>query len=138
MFALTVPAQPECVAVISAFIWAIAYEANLNDGKAYRLRLAVDEVVTNIIHYGHVSHSVDGSIALWVELTSQAVSVTIRDTGIPYDLTQQPPPDDLHLPLDKRQTGGLGVYLVTRFVDSVRYERVGRMNINRLTVRLGE
>ena len=134
MYALTVPGERTSVAVISAFIWAVAQDAQLSRLKAYRLRLAVDEIVTNIISYGYGDCRPCGAIHVWAEINPTSVSVTIEDCGTPFDLTTQPVPRTLHAPLAERDLGGLGIYLVTQVVDSITYERTNSHNINRLTL----
>lgn len=138
MYALTVPAHPQSIGVISAFVWAIASDLNLSRSRAYRLRLAVDEIVTNIIQHGYAPcqsyNECHHPISLWVEVEIETVSITIEDLGMPYDITQADAPTDLHAPLHEREIGGLGVYLITQYVDDILYERVGGRNINRLTI----
>ena len=121
------------MALVSAFAWALANEGQLAHKQAYRLRLSVDEIATNIVNYAYGDDR-PGPIQIWSEITPHAVIVTIEDIGHPYDLTQQPTPDDMHLPPEQRSTGGLGVFLITKFVDDLRYERVNGRNINRLTI----
>lgn len=135
MYALTIPAEKRCIKAVNAFIWAVAQEAELDNKQAYRLRLAVDETVSNIISHGYADCVGCGPVQIWVEITEQAVSVTIEDTGTPFDMTTADTPDDLGLPPDERDPGGLGVFLVTSYVDELRYERVNGHNINRITIR---
>lgn len=136
MYALTVPAERRSLAAISAFIIAVTEEAELPHRRAYRLRLAVDETVTNIIQHGYEHCTEDDTplIHIWAEITPQRVSVTIEDGGAPYDMTQATEPTDLDRPPEERGVGGLGVYLITHYVDDLRFERVNDRNINRLTV----
>lgn len=122
------------MAVVSAFIWAVAMEAELAHQSAYRLRLAADEIVHNIVTHAYAPCDSCGPVFLWAAITPQAVTVTIEDIGHPFDLTQQPEPDDMHRPPEHRDPGGLGIFLITRYVDDLRYERVNGRNINRLTM----
>lgn len=135
MYALTIPADPNTLSVVSAFVWAVAAEAKLNQRKAYRLRLAVDEIMTNIITHGYAKCEGCPPIHLWVEIEQYSVSVTIEDGGEPYDITQSETPEDIGLPPEERDIGGLGVFLVVRYVDDIRYEYVNGHNVNRLTVK---
>ncbi|MEL6149708.1 MAG: ATP-binding protein [Chloroflexota bacterium] len=135
MFALTVPGQQRYMAVISAFVWAVASEADLPHKKAYRMRLAADEISTNIVNHAYGPCGDEcGPIQIVAQITDHAVIVTIEDIGNPFDMTEHPEPDDMHLPPEMRELGGLGVFLITRYVDDLRYERVNGRNINRLTM----
>lgn len=133
MYALTIPAEQRVMALVSAFVWAVAQDAQLCQQQAYRLRLAVDETVQNIIHHGHADRS-PGAIQIWTEINPKGVSVTIEDTGKVFDMSVHPAPPDIHLPPEQRSIGGLGVYLITHMVDDLRYETVNGHNINRLTI----
>lgn len=125
---LTVPAVLESLAAVSEFVKQVAAAAGLDQRAAYRLRLAVVELVTNAISHGYCEAGLCGMVDLRAELDDRLATITIEDTAIPYDPTQTPPPDDLHLPAEQRKIGGLGVYLALQDVDSFRYERVGDRN----------
>ena len=65
MDGLTVGATLESLSAIGAFIRDAAAEAGLDSRAAYRLRLAVDEMATNIIVHGRpFDHSGDDQILL--------------------------------------------------------------------------
>ena len=136
MYALTVPARTQSLPAVSAFIVAVSKDADLPPRRAYRLRLAVDETVTNIIEHGH-SDCDDNEcplVHLWANINPESVNITIEDAGEPYDMTQASHPDDLDRPPDERTIGGLGVFLITHYVDDLRFERVNGRNVNRLTI----
>ena len=57
--------------------------------------------------------------------------VVIRDHGRPFDPGRVPAPD-LESPISRRQVGGLGIYLMRRLMDEVRF-RFDR-NGNELTL----
>jgi serine/threonine-protein kinase RsbW len=139
MYALTVPAYREYIRLVSAFVVAIAADANLPDKKAYRLRLAVDEIVTNTMMHGYGTvqggDNEDRVVNIYGEITARTISITIEDSAPPFDITQEMPVVDVNAPLDKRDPGGLGVYLVVRYVDDIRYDYVNGHNVNRLTMR---
>src|SRR5690606_6969775 len=47
--------------------------------------------------------------------------VSLRDSGKSFDPASVPPPD-ITSPLEERQVGGLGLYLITRLMAEVRFE----------------
>ena len=130
MHRLTVPAVLESLEAVSEYAKKAAAAAALDERAAYRMRLAVIELVTNAITHGYGEGGLSGMVDLSAELDDRSVTITIEDTATPYDPTQTPPPDDLHLPVEQRKIGGLGVYLALQDVDSFRYERVGGRNRN--------
>lgn len=132
---LIVPGTLEALEAIAKYILTAARLAGLDKAASYDLRLAVDEIVTNIIVHGYGEAKREGKIGVRVELVEPTtLTVVIEDTGLPFDPTQIPPPHDLHLPLEQRQTGGLGVYLALQGVDKLVYERAGECNRNILVV----
>lgn len=140
MYALTVPAERQYTPVVSSFVLAVAADAQLPERKAYRLRLAVEEIITNtVIHgYGSVQGEGDGEyrvVNVYGEIKGRTISITIEDSAPPFDITQEMPVVDVNAPLEEREPGGLGVFLVVRYVDDIRYDYVNGHNVNRLTMR---
>ena len=124
------PGILESLGGIAAFILEVAHSAGLDAHAAYRLRLAVDEVATNIISHGYTEAGLDGCITLTVRFTESALVIELEDTGAPYDAEQQelPTPQELASPLEERKVGGLGLFIVIHSVDDFRQERVGLKN----------
>ena len=94
------------------------------------LRIALDEVVTNIVNYAYADDA-EHQFTIRCEIRGGALATVVEDDGIAYDPLRTPAPD-LSLPLEKRRVGGLGVHFVKNLMSSVRYERVGARN--RLTL----
>ena len=66
-----------------------------------------------------------------LELKDGALRITLLDDGIPFDPLSAEQPD-VHAPLDERDVGGLGIFLVRELMDEVVYQRQG--DRNRLTL----
>ncbi|MBO7671124.1 MAG: ATP-binding protein, partial [Oscillospiraceae bacterium] len=68
------------------------------------------------------------TIRVTVDSDPRRVSVTLSDSGVPYNpLLKQDP--DITLPAEKRKIGGLGIYMVKQSMDGFTYEyREGRNN----------
>jgi serine/threonine-protein kinase RsbW len=128
MSSLTVPAQLDSMSAISSFTVAAADAGGLDRQARHRLRLAVDEFANNIISYAYADGSPPGTIDLHATVEDRTLTVTVEDTGVPFDPRQVPPPADLHLPPEQRRIGGLGIYLALGGVDRYSYERVGNRN----------
>ena len=95
------------------------------------VRLAVEELVVNIVDYAYPD-SDEGYLD--VDITSDEGGITLRfcDGGVPFNPLQEDPPDTT-LPISQRKIGGLGIFFVTKVMDSVTYEYAGGQNI--LTVK---
>ena len=115
---------------IAEYVMAAASTAGLDKKTSYKLRLAVDEIATNIIIYGYERAGREGVLAIHADLDEQSLAISIEDTGVPFDPSLEPVPDDLDKPIEQRQIGGLGIYLATQSVDKFIYQRVGDKNRN--------
>jgi anti-sigma regulatory factor (Ser/Thr protein kinase) len=135
MESLTVPGRLESLEPIGKFVMAAAAEAGLEKAAAYRLRLAVDEIATNIILYGYDSDRREGSVELHATLDDEALTIAVEDTAAPFDPRQKAPPADLNAALEDRQIGGLGVFLALEGVDQFDYEWADNRNRNIFAMR---
>jgi serine/threonine-protein kinase RsbW len=124
---MTVPATLDSLGAIAEYVLAAAASAGLDKRASYNLRLAVDEIVTNIIIYGYADADPQGALELSADIDDGTLTVSVEDSGVAYDPRQAPVPDT-SLPLEERPIGGLGVYLAMKSVDEFLYERVGDRN----------
>jgi anti-sigma regulatory factor (Ser/Thr protein kinase) len=136
MESLTLPAKLDCLAQISKYIMELTKEASLEKKTAYKLRLAVDEIATNIISHGYEESGLEGDIKIHGKIENNQVVVILEDTGIPYDPTKKELNQDLDLPLEERQIGGLGVFLALDGVDQFSYQREDNVNRNIFVVNI--
>jgi serine/threonine-protein kinase RsbW len=116
------------------FLRQASAAAGLDSKSAYKLQLAVDEVVTNIIVHGYQEVGLKGDFDLLAEIDQRALTITVEDTAAAFDPTAMKAPEDLDAPLEERSMGGLGVYLALRSVDEFKYERDGNRNRNRFVI----
>ncbi len=130
-----VPAVIASLGTIAHFVEDAAAEAGLERMAAYRLRLAVDEIATNIITYGYSDTRAAPAIMLECRITDVQIIIRLIDRGRVFDpLSISTDPDDLTKPLQERRVGGLGVFLAKSCVDDFRYERVQDANHNTFVV----
>ncbi len=97
----------------------------LREDGAWPLQVALDEVLSNIVHHAAGSEAVKIDVAL--EYRDGALELTVSDDGPAFDPLQLPEPD-LSGPLQERSPGGLGVHLVRQLMDRVEYRRTGERN----------
>ena len=93
------------------------------------LRLALDELITNIVEHGFRRTALgERSLVLRLAATGDVVEATIEDNGLPFDPTvaaaAEPGGE-----LDDRPIGGLGLHLVRRSVDRMHYRREEERNV---------
>jgi OFA family oxalate/formate antiporter-like MFS transporter len=125
------------------FVAKLAKDAGLDSGKISRLELAIEEVTSNICGHAYVEETAINKISYayqkrstyTVAIKNVADSFTVRmtDSGIAFNPLLVAPPD-VSLPVEVRQTDGLGILLMRNMVDDVRYERTGDLNILTLVI----
>lgn len=120
---LIVPGVLDSLEDIRKYVAAAAEAASLDKKATYRLKLAVDEIVTNIIIHGYDEAGLEGEVELHADINEETLAISIEDTGASYNPFQGDVDLDLELPLEERQIGGLGVYLTIQNVDEFLYEQ---------------
>ena len=97
----------------------------------FKLTLAVEEAVINVINHAFEGLPPPHSIAVRLDIAAQSATAEIIDNGRPFDPTSAPDPD-LSLPLERRCPGGLGIHLMRGMMDRLNYRRSAGSNILRL------
>jgi serine/threonine-protein kinase RsbW len=135
---LTVFGTLSSLGMIAKYVKEAAAVAGLNKKASYNLRLAVEEIATNIIVYGYQETGREGVLDLRVSIDEQALSLFIEDTSEPFNPFQKlnVEEEQVNLPIEQRPIGGLGLYLAIHGVDKFFYERIGDRNRNTLVVNL--
>lgn len=118
-FTATFPGRFESLEKISAFIGKVARSAGLDESTTYNVQLAVDEACSNIIEHAYGGEDL-GNIECFCELTPEELKITLSDQGQPFDPTQIPEPD-ITSPPEERKVGGLGLFLIQKFMDEVQF-----------------
>jgi anti-sigma regulatory factor (Ser/Thr protein kinase) len=129
---LVLPGELASLETIGQHVTTAAGRAGLDRGATYRLRLAVDEVATNSITHGYQENGLSGEVLVRVSMDDQALTVTLEDTAPAFNPYEREPGEEatVSLPLEERQVGGLGLFLVLRGVDEFHYEYCDNRNRN--------
>jgi len=131
---LTVPAVLSSLEPVNAFVHCLAAKAGLDTHRTYQLRLAVEELLTNIIEHGYGPAQPDGEIVLEGDPSGRRVSLRLIDKAARFDPATAPDPTDLDRPLHERTVGSLGLYLARQSVDELSYEYVDGTNRTTIVV----
>lgn len=128
MKTLTLPAKMENLETLIEFVLAESDQLHFDSMLQNRIRLATEEVLANVISYAYPDQIGDVSISTERTTGRDGIRVEISDSGIPFDPLGKPEPD-LSIPLEKRQLGGLGIFLVKEIANDVSYHRKDGKNI---------
>jgi serine/threonine-protein kinase RsbW len=123
---ITYPAKFEYLDEIRDFVAEVARQGGFNDKEIYSLQLAADEAASNIIEHAYEGVP-NAFIDISCDMQNDAIVIMMRDEGISFDPSQVKQPN-LKAKLSERQIGGLGVYLMRKLMDDVRYESSGKSN----------
>ena len=121
------------ISKLNAFVQSATASLNMEKGLANRIKLAVEEAVTNIIDYAY-PNGTEGSIDITIEADENRIRFIITDSGAEFDPTCVSKADTT-LSVDDRPIGGLGVFLVRNLMDSINYERTDGKNVLRMEKR---
>jgi len=102
---------------VRAFIAEACGACGLSGRDLASMRLAVDETCTNVVRHAYAER--EGSLQIEVGARRGWLEVRIHDQGTPFDGRVEV----AHLGryIDARRKGGLGMFLVHKLVDEVRY-----------------
>lgn len=120
--ALRVEGTLQAIEPVVQFALQAAEEAGFDNRELFRVRLAVDELATNIVTHGFLAAGKHGDLTISAEVEPDQLTICLEDNGASYDPRQTPPPD-LTQPPAQRPSGGLGIYLALWAVDEFHYEQ---------------
>lgn len=106
------------MATLRSFVRQRVAKLGGSDDDKFAFQLATDEAAANIFEHAYAGQG--GEIVIDVSRESDTLVVCIRDWGRPFNPDRVPPPD-LDAPLEERPEGGLGLYLIRKFMDDVSF-----------------
>jgi serine/threonine-protein kinase RsbW len=108
----------ESLESIFAFSEAFFAAERIDREQLHNVNLVIEELFTNMVKFNPQGHE---EISLQMQHADDAVLVRLCDRGVtPFDVTT-PRAVDPDAPIEKRESGGLGLYLVQQMVDSLDY-----------------
>lgn len=118
---------------LADFVAALAVTGGLDERRAYWLRLAVDEITTNIGQHGYRGRG--GPVELEGAVEDDRVWVRITDEAPPFDPHSHDPGPRLAKGAAHDGEGGLGLYLALNGLDRLDHAYVDGHNVNTLMMR---
>ena len=128
MVEMKVEAKTEKLDQILAFLDKELENAGCNMKVQTQMDIALEEMFVNIASYAYPDTEGDVIVQICTDEKEKTVSVTLIDSGIPFNPLEKPDPD-VALPSEKRKIGGLGIYMVKKSMDNVQYEYSKGYNI---------
>ena len=121
------PASLEGLADATLFLQRRLDAAECSEKTKSAMMVAIDEIASNIVRY---SGAPDFTVQVVVE--DAFVIVVFSDAGKKFNPLEKKDPD-VSLSVDERAIGGLGLFMVKRMMNEVKYEHLDGRNV--LTLR---
>ena len=113
------------VPLLADFIDQVCGEFALDPNLSFQLNLVLEEAVVNVIQYAFPKGE-EHTFTLDVKKEADTITFILRDDGKPFNPLTQAPDVDINLSAEKRQIGGLGIFLVQQMMDEVDYKRTSK------------
>jgi len=103
--------------------------------KRFEINLILEEIFTNIISYAYEDKN-DHPVLFIILCVENNVTIRIEDNGTPFNLLEAEPAN-LKADLENRSIGGLGIHLIRKFMDEIKYQRQENKNIITIRIKCG-
>jgi anti-sigma regulatory factor (Ser/Thr protein kinase) len=126
---ISVPANSGNLHELSDWLSGTLRDYHCPEAISDQVMLVNEEIFINIASYAYPIAS--GEVTARIVKKGNLLALQYEDAGIPFNPLEMPPPE-INVPLEERKIGGLGIFLVRKMMDEVKYERVN--NKNKLTL----
>jgi serine/threonine-protein kinase RsbW len=109
-----------------------AKEQGFAQKKINDIELAMEEALVNIFNYAYKDNTGDVEVTCLIDNDKRFI-MDIIDSGIPFNALSHKEPD-LRSDISVRKIGGLGVFLMKKLTDDIKYRRENDKNILSLVV----
>ena len=128
---LTLEPQVSEIPRLLDWVEACCGAEGVGDQLRYKIMLALDEAVANVINHAFGDMPPPHLIRVRLDITAELFAAEVIDNGRQFDPTTAPNPD-LTLPLEQRTPGGLGIHLMRTVMDRLQYGHKGGENTLRM------
>ena len=125
---LTIGATLENIPQVTAFIDEHLEAVDCPMKAQMQIDIVIDELFGNIARYAYGDGTGDATVQFEFDGPTRTASVTFVDGGIPFNPLQKPDPD-VTLSAEERSVGGLGIFMVKKTMDRVKYSHEKGYNV---------
>lgn len=120
--------------ILSQFIESFLKKYYCDKNFVYEFLLSCEEIFVNICFYAYKNS--EGEISVDIYLIKNYIKIVFFDNGIKFDPTKFEN-KNINSKIYSRKPGGLGIFLVKKFMNSMKYARKDNKNILVMTKKLG-
>jgi serine phosphatase RsbU (regulator of sigma subunit)/anti-sigma regulatory factor (Ser/Thr protein kinase) len=130
---ISIPPDRKYLDDLFAFLEPLCKTKGCTPKMKAQLMLACEELFVNVCNYGFPKGTSPQpvEIAAAVDAKLGCLHITFRDKGIAYNPLQHE--SKIVDPADEERKGGLGLLLVRKYVEDIRYTRSDETNVLRIT-----
>ncbi len=129
---ITVKPNKASIKAVGKFGENITLKLNLPPKIANKINIVVDEIYSNIVNYSGANYA-EFSYEVW----DGSLNLMFSDDGMAYNPIDTKVPD-ITASAEDREIGGLGIFMVKKFVENMEYSREDDKNVLRLKILLKE
>ncbi|HEY3276080.1 MAG TPA: ATP-binding protein [Syntrophorhabdaceae bacterium] len=130
-----VAAKLENLEALISHVAESARDAGFDSKRISELQIAAEEALVNVMSYAYESEGGDVDVACG-PTEHDRFMIEISDKGAPFDPLSAVEPDT-SADVTERKIGGLGILLIRKLMDEVRYRHEDGKNILTLLIRKG-
>ncbi len=119
---LTLDAADENLGAVIRYVGKRFEQLGGSPKARMQLEVAAEEGFLNNAHYAYAPGIGQTTVMLVHKTDPERAVITFIDYGAPYDPLTAPEPD-INLSADERPIGGMGIFMVKKYADAIRYER---------------
>ena len=135
MTSKTFPARMDGLMDVLGFVEETLESCECSMKNQTAICVAIEEVFVNVASYAYGEAGGDVTLDIGFNEISRDVTFRMSDGGVAFDPLQKADPD-ITLSLEERQIGGLGIFIVKKTMDTVRYEYKDGRNILTMTKKI--
>ena len=102
-------------------------EKDVDKKTLMKIDVVIEEIFVNIASYAYKKEE-EGFANISIKNENNKIVITFEDTGIPFNPLLKENPD-ITLSAEKREPGGLGIYMMKKMMDNVEYMYKDNKNI---------
>ena len=133
MKSLSVPARIDQLDEVADFVNSVLGDVDMKTELS--VRLAVEETFVNIASYAYAPGEGEAEIQCGLLSDPRRILIRFSDSGVPFDPTKTGDADTSEEAIMQR-VGGLGIFLVKKNMDEVRYTYEDGKNVLTLIKKL--
>lgn len=117
-----IPSESDVTAV-TEFVQEIIQKSEVSKTIQNKIAIVIDEIYSNILYYSGADKT-----SVSCNVTHDKITITFRDNGKQYNPLEKADADT-SLSADERELGGLGILIVKKTMDHMKYKYLNGQNI---------